>query len=308
MSAADKVMPLISGPWLNAEGNPLPVLPLPGLRSEVIQGLECTYPGKLSASMKELLGSCCGLTGTELGSIDFTGCWFLEEPSPVFRPALTLAVDDAGRRWIAEVGDGELPGPIWCVFPYPEVAVQVSHDLAAFLAVLREQSCRGSSRRWLEELAAQGRSVWSQRHTSAIRPHEARRADASIRGWLVTLPPDAYVYDLRTGSDPSGWPYGVAGPSGRHYRCGRLPVFAVAGLPAEGWRAPHPRGRIPPAKAPAIEEVSFAVETARVRRRPRIHQPVACHRRISSPKITKRGRRSPIHGSRIALLEVRPCA
>ena len=83
----------------------------------------------------------------------------------------------------------------------------------------------------------------------------------------MTLPAGAYVYDLRARSAVRGWPYGVAGPSGRHYRCGRLPVFAVAGMPAEGWRASRRRARVTHAKAPALEEVSFAVATAGSRRR-----------------------------------------
>jgi hypothetical protein len=41
MSPSDVTMPLISAPWLNVDGNPPPVTPLPGLRSEVIQSLEC---------------------------------------------------------------------------------------------------------------------------------------------------------------------------------------------------------------------------------------------------------------------------
>jgi hypothetical protein len=268
MSASDTTMPLISAPWLNAEGNPLSVIPLPGLREEVIQSLECSFPGILTPPMKELLSRSCGLAGTELGSIDFTGCWFAEEPYAIFRPALTLAIDGAERRWIAEVGNGDLPGPIWCVFPHPEVAVYVSDDLAAFLATLRDQTCQGEASHWLDELTAQARVVWSQRHARAIRPHEAHRSDPAIRGWLMTLPAGAYVYDLRARSAARGWPYGVAGPSGRHYRCGRLPVFAVAGLPAEGWRASRGGAQVAHAKAPALEEASFAVETAGTRRRP----------------------------------------
>lgn len=272
MSASDTPMPLISAPWLSAEGNPLSVIQLPGLREEVIRNLECSYPGILSPPMKELLGRSCGLGGTELGSIDFTGCWFLEEPYAIFRPALTLAIDDAERRWIAEVGNGDLPGPIWCVFPQPEVAVYVSDDLATFLTTLRERTCQGEMSRWLDELTAQARAVWSQRHAWAIRPHEAHRSDPAIRGWLMTLPAGAYVYDLRARSAVRGWPYGVAGPSGRHYRCGRLPVFAVAGSPAEGWRASRRRARLAHAKASALEEVSFAVETAGSRRRPPVRR------------------------------------
>jgi hypothetical protein len=271
MSPSDVTMPLISAPWLNADGNPLSVTPLPGLRCEVIQSLECSYPGILSPPMKDLLGSCCGLAGTELGSIDFTGCWFQEEPYRVFRPALTLAIDDTERRWIGEVGDKDIPGPIWCVFPKPEVAVYVSDDLAAFLGVLRERTCRGEMGTWLQILTAQARAVWSQRHALALRPHEAHRLDRAIRGWLMTLPSDAYVYDLRT--DARGWPYGVVGPSGRHYRCGRELVFAVAGLPAEGWRVPHPRARVPilPEAATSAEvppSVGYRVKPAVLEERP----------------------------------------
>jgi hypothetical protein len=97
-----------------------------------------------------LLGICCGLAGTELGSIDFTGCWFPEERCPVFRPCLTLAIDDAGRRGIAETGDNNLPGPIWCVFPNPKVAVYVGDNLAEFIAALRDYTCRGATLEWLK--------------------------------------------------------------------------------------------------------------------------------------------------------------
>lgn len=231
MSAPDTMMPLVSAPWLKADGNPLSVRALPGLRSEVIQGLECSYPGILSPTMKALLSTCCGLAGTELGCIDFTGCWFLEEPCAVFRPALTLAVGDADRRWIAEVGTQDLPGPVWCVFPDP-------------------------------------------------------RAPGTARGW----------------------PYGVAGPSGRLYRCGRLPVFAVAGLPAEGWRAPYPRPRAASTpEMPASAELSFAIET-----------PQSCRQRRSNPedparwplsrRTSGRPRRLPIQGAQTAVMELRPCA
>ena len=65
MPPSDVTMPLISAPWSNADGNPLSVTPLPGLRSEVIRSLECSYPGILNPPMKHLLGSCCGLAGTE---------------------------------------------------------------------------------------------------------------------------------------------------------------------------------------------------------------------------------------------------
>lgn len=182
MSAPGAMIPFVSAPWFDADGIPLSVRPLPGLRPEVIQSLECSYPGILTPAMKALLGTCCGLAGTALGSIDFTGCWFLEEPCAVFRPALTLAIDDAERRWIAEIGDGTLPGPVWCVFSDPEVAVHVSDDLANFMATIRAHTARGAMKAWLHSLTAQARAVWSRRHTLAMRPHEAAHTRRAIRG------------------------------------------------------------------------------------------------------------------------------
>jgi len=304
MSAPDTLMPLVSAPWLDADGHPLSVRSLSGLRPEVIQNLECSYPGILKPAMKTLLGTCCGLAGTELGSIDFTGCWFLEEPWSVFRPALTLAIDDAERRWIAEVGDRDLPGPVWCVFSHPEVTIYVSDDLADFMATLRERTCRGEMGAWLQNLTAQARAVWSQRHALAMRPHEAPQSDRSIRGWLLALPSDAYVYDLRRRCDARGWPYGVVGPSGRLYRCGRLPVFAVAGLPAEGWRAPHPRARIAPSLGAQVSaEVAFAIETPLSRRKPQAKPEHPARGSSSSRRASSR-----LHGRESAAVEVRPCA
>ena len=99
MSTPD-MMTLVSAPWLDAAGQPLPVRPLPGLPPEVIQGLEAAYPGILSPDLRALLGACSGFAETPLGRIDFTGCWFPEEPLAVFRPCLTIATDDAGRRWM----------------------------------------------------------------------------------------------------------------------------------------------------------------------------------------------------------------
>ena len=109
-------------------------------------------PGLSTPSIQALLATCCGLADTELGPIDFTGCWFPKEPCAVFQPCLTLAIDDAGRRWIAESGDRDLPGPVWCVFPDPQVAVHVCDDLPAFLATLHEHAHRGQTLAWLQDL------------------------------------------------------------------------------------------------------------------------------------------------------------
>jgi hypothetical protein len=213
--------------------------------------------------MKSLLGTCCGIAGTELGSIDFTGCWFLEEPCAVFRPALTLTVDDAARRWIAEVGDTDLPGPVWCLFPSPEVAVYVNDDLSKFTATLRDRTSRGEIQSWLHDLTAQARAIWRRRHLVAKRPHEVYHTARTIRDWLMGLPHDAYIYDLRSPAIARGWPFGLGGPSGRLYRCGRLPVFAVTGCQTEGWRAPVRAVRSANSNEPPIAEVSFAIDDAR---------------------------------------------
>ena len=240
MSTLDTMTPLISSPWLDAGGNTLSVRALPGLRPAVLKTLECAYHRGITQAHNELLSVCCGLADTDLGHIDFTGCCFPEEPCSVFNPCITLAIDDTGRRWVAELGGGDLPGPVWCVFPDPEVAIYVSDDLAAFLTTLHDHAHRGRTLTWLQELTATAHAVWSRRRALALRPYRVEHPDAQISGWLSSLPADAYVYDLRTRSKARGWPYGVAGPSSRLFRCGRLPVFAVAGSPTEGWRMGQP--------------------------------------------------------------------
>lgn len=161
---------------------------------------------------------------------------------------------------------------------------------------------------WLQGLTAEARTVWSRRHAVAMRPHEAYHSDRAIRGWLLGLPFDAYVYDLRAPRTMRGWPYGVADPAGRLYRCGRLPVFAVAGLPAEGWRAPSPSPRAAPTtEMPASAEVSFAIETPRSGRKRR-SDPEDPARWALSRRTSGRPRRLPIQGAQAAVLELRACA
>ena len=244
--STDTMMPLVSAPWPDRAGKSLPVAPVPGLRPEVIHGMTPSYPGIISPELQELLGFCSGLSGTDLGSIDFTGCLFPQEPLSVFRPCLTLGIDDEGRRWIAETSSGRgLPGPIWCVFPDPQVAVYVSDDLAAFIETLRTCAEEGRTLGWLQSLLAQAHIVWSHREALALRSRKACSSDATVRTWLSSLPFDAHVYDLRSSSPARGWPYGLAGPSARLYRCARLPVFAVAGWPAGSRWAPYPIGTDP---------------------------------------------------------------
>jgi hypothetical protein len=238
MSTPDKVIPLLSLPWLSNGGVRLSTTPLPGLDPDVIQGLDAVYPGILSPEMRQLLHTSCGLEDTALGSVDFTGRLYPEEPLSVFRPCLTLSVDDEGRRWIAETSnDRGLPGPVWCVLPEPQVALWFANDLGDFLAQLHECAKTDSRPRCLRRIPAEARAVWAQRHALAMRP-ATYRWDRSIRGWLAALPMDAFVFDLRSPAHVRGWPYGLSGPSGLLYRCGKLPLFAVGGCPRDG-RATH---------------------------------------------------------------------
>jgi hypothetical protein len=235
MSAADKVIPLLSMPWLSVGGSRLAATPLPGLRPEVIQALEPVYPGTLTPEMNRLLRMSCGLEGTALGAVDFSGQWHPEEPLSVFRPCLTLCVDNEGRRWIAETSNGTgLPGPVWCVGLEPEVALFVARDLREFLTTLHDFARTNGTHAWLRGLSAHARSIWARRHCIGVWP-SASRWDKQIRGWLATVPFDSRVFDLRWPVSLQGWPYGLAGASGHLYRCGTLPVFAVAeSLRSEG--------------------------------------------------------------------------
>jgi hypothetical protein len=301
------MIPVLSTPWVDASGNVLSARALPGLRPELIKTLALTNPRIVNPAIQALLATCCGLADTDVGHVDFSGCAFPQEPCTVFQPCLTLAIDDAGRRFVAELRDEELPGPVWCVFPDPQVAVHVSDDLPAFLATLHEHAHRGRTLAWLQELSAGAHAVWADRRATALRPHHVHQSDDAIRGWLSSLPPDAYVYDLRRPSTVRGWPYGVAGPSARLYRCGRLPVFAVAGSPTEGWRAGHPETTSPvhPIAAQSLEIEPF--RCSRVDAVPRF-QPLKRPASRARAESAVRSAHRYAFGGTATMRELRPCA
>jgi hypothetical protein len=231
MSIADTMMPLLTAPWLWRFGGPLPTCALPGLRPEALAHLEAHWTGILTPEMRQLLHASCGLSQTPLGDVDFTGRWFPEEPLSVFRPSLTLAIDDQGRRWIAEVGKRRgLPGPVWCVYPQPEVAMLVDRSLADFILRLYSTERRKSISMWTTGLSVRARKLWASRHAAAIALPVAFSRMRELRGWLAALPLDAWIYDLRTLGPRHGLPYGISRERGDAYRCGRLPVFAFVGI------------------------------------------------------------------------------
>ncbi len=233
MSTADNVVPFNPAPGIARTHRAPGIAPAPGLSPEAIQGLDASYCGTLTGDMRALLRESCGLSVRGFGNLDFTGRCYPQEPIQVLRPCLTLAIDDEGRRWIGETSRQQgLPGPIWCVLPEPAVAVHVNDDLASFLDKLNASARPGHLARWLRGLHVEAQRVWAWRQALASQSYDACRKDRGLSGWLAELPLHARIYDLRAPCEVRGWPYGVAGPDGRFYRCGRLPVFAVATAPS----------------------------------------------------------------------------
>ncbi len=238
MSTVDNVVPYSPAPVMPHPVGPNDFKPGPGLSLKAISALEVSYPGMLTEETRAFLQKTCGFTAGEIGMVDFTGRCHPSEPLNVFRPCITLALHEKGYRWIAETSrERGLPGPVWCVLSDPAVAIYVSDDVGAFLTAIEEARDCGRLSRWFDDLRGQARAVWTCSRTLARVSHRTCREDLALRGWLAELPPDAHVYDLRKRSAVRGWPYGVAGPEGRLYRCGRLPVFAVsATTSASRWR------------------------------------------------------------------------
>jgi hypothetical protein len=253
MSSRDTLTPFISAPWIDPHGRLLAVRPLPGLRPEILRELRCSPLGAMAPDYQEFLTCCSGLANTALGRMDFTGRLYPEEECPVFNPCLTLAIDDEGRRWISELSIDGRPGRVWCLFAEPKVAVYVTDNLAEFLATLRDRTCYGRLFSWLQDLTAQAHVIWEHRRTLARRPPREVEADSEYAVWLATLPREAYVYDLRAPTAARGWPYGLAGSSGRFFRYRTLPVFAVAGPNLAGPRLGESDRTRSPNKGPRLE-------------------------------------------------------
>lgn len=232
---ANTMLPVLGHPWINAAAarEPSAIQSGPGLEPSAIDSLRTTFPGTLTPEFEQLLALSCGLDGTALQYIDFTDQWHQKEPLAVFRPCLTLAIDGEGRRWIAETGNARgLPGPVWCVMQDPEVVVYVSADLGEFLELLHRTTCDRSIDGWLKAVNTAAERAWKQRGALAFYSRQACGHDCEVRRWLLQLPRDARVYDLRSAKFGVAWPYGAAGATGRFHRCGRELLFAVSGFPA----------------------------------------------------------------------------
>ena len=212
----------------------------PGLKLAAVDGLRGSFPGTLTPEFEHFLRTTCGLDGTPLQYVDFTGQWHQEEPLAVFRPCLTLAVDEQGRRWIAETHKSSgLPGPVWCVNQHPRVVVYIAADVGAFLDLLQAHSATGTITSWLKSIDCAAGNAWDHRGALAFQTRQDCQQDKHVRQWLLQLPRDARVFDLRNPRFGTAWPYGVAGPAGRFHRCGREMLFAVSGFPAPTRWADH---------------------------------------------------------------------
>jgi len=231
--STNTMLPAFAYPWLSAKGPALPVRRAPGLSASAIDSLRPNFPGTLTTEHENLLRQRCGIDGTALDYIDFTGRWHDEETLAVFRPCLTLAVDAQGRRWIAETAKTQgLPGPVWCILPDPQVVMYISEDLGAFLQMLRRYTREGSVAAWLHAVDTAAHHAWKNRGALTFQSRQTCGQDPKVRAWLLQLPRDSRVYDLRSPTFGTGWPYGVAGGGGRYHRCGRELLFAVSGFPA----------------------------------------------------------------------------
>lgn len=230
----DTMLPVSGSAGPTPKTKLLPSRPIPGLKPTAIEGLRSSFPGILTREFETFLTTTCGLEGTALQYIDFTAQWHDEEPLAVFRPCLTLAVDDQGRRWIAETHKSAgMPGPVWCVHtPAPQVAVYVAADISAFLDVLQAHTIAGTTTRWLKSVDEAADSAWQHRGALAFHARQNCAQDKQVREWLLQLPRDARVFDLRSPRFGIAWPYGAAGAAGHFHRCGRELLFAVSGFPS----------------------------------------------------------------------------
>ena len=213
MSTAGNVVPFSPAPVKPLTRGLFKFVSVPGLSMQAIQGLEATYPGTLTADMRSLLHTTCGLTAAEFGTSDFTGRWHPEEPISVFRPCLTLAIDDEGRRWIAETSrDRRLPGPVWCVLPDPAVTLHISDDLNGFLSTLNEAVERGHLDKWLRSLHRDARAIWEQAQATlnglpfrVIVEHQDVGDVSNLLDRLERMRPDVVLIDI------SGWKESLEG-------------------------------------------------------------------------------------------------
>lgn len=225
-----------------ARGDALPASdhPTPHLDPATVRLLREVFPARLTPAFEGLLRDLCTGTASNPGASDATDHARTRESLAVLRPCLTLAIDERGCRWIAEtVTSSGIPGPVWCVYENPRVAVYIGADVREFLGTVLRQCEHRSMSGWLQSVKAAAERTWQRRGTLAFQSRQDCSADPRVRAWLLRLPRDARVYDLRSASFGDAWPYGAAGAAGRLHRCERELLFAVSGFPPPSRWADH---------------------------------------------------------------------
>lgn len=230
MMSTHRVLPL----------QPASIQPEPGLDPAAVAILKRTFPARLTPDFERLLRGTDGFATTTSQADALTDPACARESLTVLRPSLTLAVDDRGRRWIAEtVTKSGIPGPVWCVYENPQVVVYISADVREFVGILLQQGDQHAMSGWLKSLEAAAERTWQHRGTLAFQSRQHVSQDPRARPWLLQLPRDARIYDLRTATFGDAWPYGAAGAAGRLHRCERELLFAVSGFPPPSRWADH---------------------------------------------------------------------
>jgi hypothetical protein len=105
----------------------------------------------------------------------------------------------------------------------------VDRSLGDFLLRLHREMRRDTLSQWLTILSIHARTLWATRHARAIGVPVAFSRLRELRGWLASLPVNAWIYDLRAPRIRRGLPYGLIRERGAACRCGSLPVFAFVG-------------------------------------------------------------------------------
>jgi len=219
---------------VDAEGEPVVLKLLPGLRSDEIDSLQKSVGQPLPEELRILLSFCSGIDGC-LETIDFTGAHMSFEQKEIFPNGLPIAHDGFGNFWVLDITpQTRKAAPVFFACHDAPVILYQSPDIASFLEeVFRMNTPPHKS---LVDDVHEDRlfEVWGKNPGVTDHPTASVSSDPVVRSFALGLPEHFQIVDLRTVSPGMGFSWGRYGPRTEVRRHGYQRIFAYAKPPRTG--------------------------------------------------------------------------
>jgi cell wall assembly regulator SMI1 len=197
--AAELLRSLEGRGWVDEDGDPERLELLPPLTDAEIDALAAAWGVPVPADARDVLRVTRGFAASPLESVELSGEMDGAVADEVFPHPLPIAHDGYGNYWVVDLRPGsEVFGPVFFVCHDPSVIVYQCADVAGFLdglVQMTEPPHKGPLD-FVHEQASM--AIWGGEEAGVPRAVALESPDEVLRAFAESLPPDAFVADLRS--------------------------------------------------------------------------------------------------------------